>query len=102
MVLKNNVKNIDSLFENEEFKENIFNIYFIEGIEKGKEEGIKEGIEKWKNDAKLEILIKIFNDNKKDLNEIFNIVIEKDEKFETNEINQIFRWYFRYQTFAWI
>ena len=46
MVLKNNVKNIDSLFENEEFKENIFNIYFIEGIEKGKEEGIKEGIEK--------------------------------------------------------
>ena len=118
MILKDNVQNIESLFENEELKNSQFNMYFSEGkvegikegikkgklegikegikkgikegIEKGKLEGIKEGIEKGKNETKLKMLVKLFNERKNDLNDIFQILIGKEEQFPSKEIRKQF------------
>jgi len=86
MILKENVKNLKRIIEDEQYINTIFNEKYKKGVEEGKKEGIEEGIKK----GKLAILVNLFHEKKEDLNQSLNSIINKDDIFAIDEIKKMF------------
>ena len=98
MILKENVKNLKRIIEDEQYINTIFNEQYKKGIEEGKKEGIeegkkegkKEGIKEGIKNGKLTILVNLFHEKKEDLTQLLSSIINNDDIFAIDEIKKMF------------